>query len=363
VRIDELDFYFPKRLIAQRPAEPRDSSRLMRLERSGRPSHSRFSDLPGLLRAGDTLVFNDSEVLPAKVLGRKASGGEVELLFLRPISRSQAGGPFGEMWEALARRSHRLRPGTIIHLGDGEEIVLRELLGDGRWLVQGPDGRSMRDIMGRNGSLPLPPYIRSYPGDPARYQTVYASAPGSVAAPTAGLHFTPAVLEELDHRGIRKAHVTLHVGLDTFQPIREAIVEDHQIHTEPYEVSAAALRTIRKTRESGGRLVAVGTTATRVLETLAEQDHLSGDPPAGALRGSTSIFVTPGYRFRAVDLLLTNFHLPRTTVLALVMAFAGVERVRAAYAEAIRVSYRFFSFGDAMLLDREWVADDPGEKT
>jgi S-adenosylmethionine:tRNA ribosyltransferase-isomerase len=239
----------------------------------------------------------------------------------------------------------------MLILPGGETLTLQTLLGDGRWVVEGPPEASLVELMERYGRLPLPPYIKSYPADPDRYQTVYAARLGSAAAPTAGLHFTPELLETLRARGVGRAHVTLHVGLDTFQPIREAVVEDHRIHRETYFVTAENIAILRSARARGGRLVAVGTTATRVLETLGGIGAFATgacDAPAG----DTQIFITPGYRFRVVDALLTNFHLPRSSVLALVMAFAGAAPLRAAYDEAIALRYRFFSFGDAMLVEK-----------
>ena len=356
MQLEELDFHIPEGLIAQEPLEPRDSCRLLRLTADGRREHRVFSDLPGVLRPGDTLVFNDSRVLPARVQGHRASGGKVELLFLRPVGCKDGE---TERWEALARPSHRLRPGEQVLLGDDEALVLTQLVGDGRWLVEGRNGRSLLALMERHGRLPLPPYIKKYPADPSSYQTVYAAAPGSAAAPTAGLHFTPALQERLRAAGVEAAYVTLHVGLDTFQPIREPMVQDHKIHREAFSVSQVALATIRSARAEGRRLVAVGTTATRVLETLAglgaldaAADAPGGGGPGGAgITGFTEIYITPGYEFRAVDALITNFHLPRSTVLVLTMAFVGVERLREAYAEAIAMRYRFFSFGDAMLAE------------
>jgi S-adenosylmethionine:tRNA ribosyltransferase-isomerase len=357
VRLDELDFDFPEGLIAQHPVEPRDSCRLMCVAADGERRHMVFSDLPDLLRPGDTLVFNDSRVLPARLRARKPTGGNVELLFLRPAELpAQAE---GESWEVLARPSQRLLPNAELLLLGGERLMVRTPLGEGRWVVEGPPGRSLVAIMEAQGELPLPPYIKTYPDEPSAYQTVYASAPGSAAAPTAGLHFTPGLLARLERAGMRSAYVTLHVGLDTFQPIREGIVEDHRIHRESYSVSAEALQTIRAAIDSGDRLVTVGTTATRVVETLARIGALEGRVQEETICGSTDIFITPGCRFRAVDLLLTNFHLPRSTVLALAMAFAGVERLRQAYAEAIALGYRFFSFGDAMLIENPSTSDGP----
>lgn len=368
MRLEDLDFAFPEELIAQHPAEPRDSCRLMHLRGDGSHVHQRFDGLPLCLLAGDTLVFNDSKVLPARMRAHKASGGRVELLFLHPSKRcfSRAVGgptaqvaslPSGEVWEVLARPSHRLKPGMSLSLEGGEAVLLTESLGEGRWEVQAPPQVSLVALMEEHGALPLPPYIRENPDDPDSYQTVYANTLGSAAAPTAGLHFTPGLLETLAKSGVGSAFVTLHVGLDTFQPIREEQVESHRIHRETYAVTASNLEVIRAARSRGGRLVAVGTTATRVLETIAkagligERGDASGSHIAEDIFGETQIFITPGYRFLAVDALLTNFHLPRSSVLALTMAFAGPERLRAAYGEAIALRYRFFSFGDAMLID------------
>lgn len=357
MRLEELEFDFPQELIAQRPAEPRDSCRLMHLRGDGGRDHLVFSELPRLLRAGDTLVFNDSRVLPARVDVRKPTGGEVELLFLRPLDGASVrvpetdGGVHGEYWEALARPSHRLRPGGELVLRHGERLLLRQSLGEGRWVVEGPPGCSLAAALETVGRLPLPPYIKTYPEHPEGYQTVYARVLGSAAAPTAGLHFTPALLERLDRIGVHSVFLTLHVGLDTFQPIRERIVEEHRIHREDYSVPVEALRRIKEARAGGRRLVAVGTTAVRVLETLAQTGALDEEAAAGPVRGSTGIFITPGHRFQAVDALLTNFHIPRSSVLALTMAFAGADRLREAYREAIALRYRFFSFGDAMLVE------------
>jgi S-adenosylmethionine:tRNA ribosyltransferase-isomerase len=349
VRLDELDFDCPAERIAQHPLEPRDSCRLMFLPAGDAARHLVFSDLGSVLRPGDTLVFNDSRVLPARVGARKMSGGAVELLFLRPSETGDGDG--AECWEVLARPSHRLRPGGELTLGDGERLTLVRLLGEGRWVVAGASGRPMVSIMEANGRLPIPPYIKTYPSDPSSYQTVYAAVPGSSAAPTAGLHFTPALMERLAAMGIKSAYVTLHVGLDTFSPIREEVVEDHRIHTETWSVGPEAMRTMLEAVTGGTRLVAVGTTVARVLETVAGAGGGARPPLGGEAGGTTNIFITPGYRFRLVDALLTNFHLPKSTVLALTMAFAGKERIRRAYAEAIALDYRFFSFGDAMLIE------------
>ncbi len=297
MRLSELDFDFPEELIAQHPANPRDSCRLMHLTEEGDRRHLSFSALPDLLRPGDTLVFNDSKVLPARVEAHKTTGGSVEVLFLHPVeadgaaddqappaARERVGaenGQQGELWEVLARPSHRLRAGGELLLPDGERLILRALLGEGRWLVEGPPGCSLVAAMEAQGRLPLPPYIKTYPDEPSSYQTVYASVLGSAAAPTAGLHFTPRLLARLRECGVQSAFVTLHVGLDTFLPIRESVVEDHRIHRETYSVAAESLATIREALASDRRLVAVGTTATRVLETLAQTGALENASAEG----------------------------------------------------------------------------------
>ncbi|RPJ73552.1 MAG: tRNA preQ1(34) S-adenosylmethionine ribosyltransferase-isomerase QueA, partial [Desulfobacteraceae bacterium] len=312
MRLKELDFDFPEELIAQKPVEPRDACRLMYLPASGGCAHHLFSELPRLLRAGDCLVLNDSRVLPARLEARRSSGGRVEVLFLRPEGTDTGDG--GRRWEVLARPSHRLRPGGALLLAGGEELLLEASVGEGRWIVQAPPGRPVIALMEKYGRLPLPPYIKQYPAEPSSYQTVFAHAPGSAAAPTAGLHFTGDSFAVLRQEGVKTAYVTLHVGLDTFQPIREPIVEEHRIHRESFSVTAAALEIIRETRGEGGRIVAVGTTATRVLETLSQWGKLDDDLAGPSVEGETDIFITPGYRFQVVDALLTNFHLPRSSV-------------------------------------------------
>jgi len=313
VRTAELDYDLPRELIAQRPSGRRDASRLLVHDRSsGETRHRGFAELPDELPGGTLVVVNDTRVVPARVRAPRRSGGEAEVLLLEPLGADGT-------WEALARPSRRLRPGERVG-----SIELLEALGGGRWRV--------RLERGPEGEMPLPPYIETRLEDPERYQTIYAREAGSAAAPTAGLHFTEELLERLDVE-----RVTLHVGLDTFRPVTTDDLAAHALHGERYAVAAAAWERIR----SAARVLAVGTTTVRVLETLAR---------GGALTGRTELFVTPGFEFRRVDHLLTNFHLPRSTLLALVMAFAGVERTRALYRLAIEERYRFYSFGDAMLL-------------
>lgn len=325
----ELDYGLPEELIAQRPAEPRDTSRLMVVDaKRGSISHHTFRDLPGFLFPGDALVLNETKVMPARLHVRKSSGGEVELLFLRNV-----GGPDRERWEALARPSRRLRPGVELSAG-GETVKLVEDLGDGYWVVEGDD---VGGLLQRSGSVPLPPYIRATPEVEKAYQTVYAEKDGSAAAPTAGLHFTDRVLREVADRGAGVAKVTLHVGTGTFLPVRVEKLEEHRMHAEYYRVPEEAARVVEETR----RVVAAGTTVARTLESWAA---------CGETEGESEIFIYPGFRWRAVDALLTNFHLPRSTLLAMVMSFGGVDLVREAYRVAVEERYRFYSFGDAMLL-------------
>jgi S-adenosylmethionine:tRNA ribosyltransferase-isomerase len=312
MRTAELDYELPPELIAQRPLERRDESRLLVAERaSGEVRHRHFRDLLSELPEGALVVVNDTRVIPARIRVRRETGGEAEVLLLEPVDDG--------LWEALARPTRRLQAGT--RLGP---VELVEHTGGGRWLVR-LEGQP-------DGEAPLPPYITEPLADSERYQTVYAEDPGSAAAPTAGLHFTPELLAGLDVE-----RVTLHVGLDTFRPVTAEDLADHEIHSERYRVEPAAWERIR----AAERVVAVGTTTVRVLESLAR---------GGPLEGRTELFITPGFDFRRVDALVTNFHLPRSTLLALVMAFAGVEETRRLYRLAIDEGYRFYSFGDAMLL-------------
>ena len=327
--VSRLDYELPEELIAQRPAEPRDASRLMVVDvEYNSIAHHTFRDLPDFLRPGDALVLNETKVLPARVEARKPTGGAVELLFLRDLGPDGVGA-----WEVLARPSKRLRPGLVLTAG-GERLRLLKSLGDGHWAVSGSD---LPGLLRRSGRMPLPPYIRPTPETEERYQTVYARNEGSAAAPTAGFHFTERVLDDVERAGAGIARITLHVGVGTFMPVRTEKLEEHTMHAEYYRVPQEAAEVVRDAR----RVVAAGTTVARTLETWAA----SGEP-----EGESELFVYPGYRWLAVDALLTNFHLPRSTLLAMVMSFAGEELVREAYATAVRERYRFYSFGDAMLL-------------
>jgi S-adenosylmethionine:tRNA ribosyltransferase-isomerase len=313
MKSSELDYELPAELIAQQPLERRDESRLLVYEReTGAVRHRRFAELPDELTRGELVVVNDTRVLPARIHTRRESGGAVEVLLLEPIDRDG-------LWEGLARPSRRLRPGE--RLGP---VELVESMGEGRWRLR------LEGVPA--GEMPLPPYITEPLVDPERYQTVYAREEGSAAAPTAGLHFTPELLARLDVE-----HVTLHVGLDTFRPISAEDLGEHRLHSERYEVPPEAWERIR----AAERVLAVGTTTVRVLESVASNN---------VLQGRTGLFIRPGYEFRRVDALLTNFHLPRSTLLALVMAFTGVKETRDLYRLAIEERYRFYSFGDAMLV-------------
>ena len=321
----ELDYKLPEGLVAQSPAVPRDSSRLMVVDvLRGTIDHRVFRDLPDFLHPGDALVLNETKVLPARLLARRPGGGASELLFLRDL---------GSLWEVLARPSRRLRAGTRLLVGE-EELRIVEPLGEGRWTVACADVPGMLE---RHGHMPLPPYIEATPEAEEAYQTVYARVAGSAAAPTAGFHFTKEMLGGVQRAGTRISRITLHVGTGTFSPVRSEKLEDHQMHAEYYFVPDEVARVVGDAE----RVVAIGTTVARTLESWAA---------TGIREGETEIFIRPGYRWRAVDVLLTNFHLPRSTLLAMVMAFAGKELIREAYEVAVKEHYRFFSFGDAMLL-------------
>lgn len=355
MRVADFDFDLPSDRIAQSPPAERDGSRLMVLDRhSGSREHQKFSDIVNILREGDVLVMNDSRVIPARLLGRKPeSPGRVELLLLE---ETEAG-----LWWSMVRPGKRVRPGMRLQFGDPEagqlvcEVI--EKNPEGHILVRWDQPEFFWERLARIGQIPLPPYIeRGEQGaseqDATRYQTVYSRAAGSVAAPTAGLHFTDRILRALEAKGVRLCYVTLHVGAGTFLPVKAESVSDHTLHEERYELGRETAQALNEARASGRRVIAVGTTSMRVLETVAAQTEGSIQPSTGRTR----IFIHPPYRFRLVGGLLTNFHLPRSTLLMLVSAFAdpgglgGRELIQSAYAEAIREQYRFFSYGDAMFL-------------
>jgi len=338
MRVADFDFDLPAELIAQFPPETRGASRLLHVDAGGACHNRLFADLPALLHPDDLLVLNDTRVIKARLFGRKDSGGKVELLVERVTGEHEA--------LAFIRASHAPKPGSRILLADGSTLDVMARQDDLTRLRSSAPVLSVLDKLGR---LPLPPYIEHAPtaDDEARYQTVYADAPGAVAAPTAGLHFDEAMLARLAAHGVRTARVTLHVGAGTFQPVRVDAIADHTMHSERYTIPQATVEAIADTRTRGGRVVAVGTTSLRALEAASQ----GGELVAGS--DETDIFITPGYQFRTVDALITNFHLPKSTLLMLVSAFAGLDAIRAAYAHAIRERYRFFSYGDAMFLERQ----------
>jgi S-adenosylmethionine:tRNA ribosyltransferase-isomerase len=330
------DFVYdlPPELIAQTPIEPRDASRLLLLDRStGAFEHRHFYELPDLLKLGDLLVANESRVIPARIFAYKTqSGGAIEILLLRRLSDLD--------WQALLR-GHRLRVGTSIEVTPDLNAEIIEHTPTGEFIIR--FNRPIDDQLDRVGVMPLPPYIHARLDDPNRYQTVYAHTPGSAAAPTAGLHFTPALIDRLKARDIDMIYVTLHVGLDTFKPVETEDVEQHHIHSEYMQFDQATAFQIQQAKSAGRRIIAVGTTAVRVLESAARHNFQP-------FIGDTNLFIYPGFEFRAIDGMITNFHLPRSSLLMLVSAFAGKEKIDRAYAEAVAQRYRFFSFGDAMLI-------------
>ena len=340
--MDLHDFYYelPRELIAQDPLEDRSGSRLLVLNRStGETEHHIFREIREYLRPGDCLVVNDTKVIPARLIGsREGTGAKIEVLLLKRRA--------DDVWETLVKPGKKARPGVRLCFGDGllrGEVL--EVVEDGNRLIRFTYEGIFEEILDRLGQMPLPPYITHQLKDRNRYQTVYAKHDGSAAAPTAGLHFTPELLDEIRKKGVQIAHVTLHVGLGTFRPVKVEAIEDHHMHSEFYVVEEEQARIINETRAGGGRIIAVGTTSCRTLESAADED---GVLRAGS--GWTDIFIYPGYEFRLTDCLITNFHLPESTLLMLVSALAGRERILKAYEEAVKERYRFFSFGDAMFI-------------
>ena len=339
MKTSDFDFYLPEELIAQTPLERRDTSRLLTLDKvTGETGHYHFYDLPQFLKPGDCLVLNNSRVLPARLIGHRPTGGVCEVLLL-----SDKG---DNVWECLVRPGRKLRTGAQVIFGNGELTATIEAEeSDGNRLVRFHYQGIFLEILEHLGKMPLPPYIKAELQDNERYQTVYSKVMGSAAAPTAGLHFTPELLQTIQDMGVSICYVTLHVGLGTFRPVKAEDIQDHEMHSEFCQISQETADIINRTRANGGRVICVGTTSCRTVESFAEED--------GTMRarsGWTNIFIYPGYRFKVLDALITNFHLPQSTLIMLVSALAGREHVLAAYEEAVKERYRFFSFGDAMFI-------------
>ncbi len=337
LRRSDYFYELPQELIAQDPLADRSSSRLMAVDRNtGKYEHKVFSDIVDFLDPGDCLVLNNTKVIPARLLGkREGTGGHVEVLLLKRINATD--------WETLVKPGKSCRPGQKLDFGEGTlKAEVLEVVEDGNRIVRFHFDGIFEEILDKLGEMPLPPYITHKLADPTRYNTVYAKYDGSAAAPTAGLHFTPELLKKIEDKGISLAYVTLHVGLGTFRPVKEDVITDHKMHTESYQVTKETADLINRTKAEGGRVICVGTTSCRTVESCAGDD---GTVHPGS--GETSIFIYPGYKFKVMDGLITNFHLPESTLIMLVSAFAGRENVLSAYEEAVRERYRFFSFGDA----------------
>ena len=340
MKTSDFVYDLPEELIAQTPLARRDSSRLLVLDKiSGEVEHRHFYDLTDYLNPGDCLILNNSRVIPARLFGTRPTGGAVEVVLLKDLGDNR--------WECLSRPGKKMRPGTEVIFGDGAELkgVVEEVCEDGNRIIRFSYEGIFLEILEKLGHMPLPPYIKEQLNDPERYQTVYSREPGSAAAPTAGLHFTEEMLDKIRVMGVDVAFVTLHVGLGTFRPVKVVNVEEHEMHSEYCTIPEETAEVIRRTRERGGRVIAVGTTSCRTLESFAGEDG-----SVFASGGWTNIFIYPGYRFKCIDALVTNFHLPGSTLVMLVSALAGQENILNAYNEAVREKYRFFSFGDAMFI-------------
>ena len=339
MKTSDFNYNLPQELIAQTPLDRRDGSRLMTLDKTtGEIGHHHFYDLPQFLRPGDCLVLNNSRVLPARLIGHRPTGGAVEILLL--VDKG------GDVWECLVRPGKKLREGARVTFGDGQlQAEVQEVLPDGNRLVHFEYKGIFLEVLEELGRMPLPPYIKAELKDQERYQTVYSKVVGSAAAPTAGLHFTPELLEQIGNMGVKLCYVTLHVGLGTFRPVKEDEITEHEMHSEYCVIPRETADIINETKKNGGRVICVGTTSCRTLESWAAEDGTMT-----ATGGWTNIFIYPGYRFKVMDALVTNFHLPESTLIMLVSALAGREHVLNAYNEAVREKYRFFSFGDAMFI-------------
>ena len=340
MKLSEFDFELPEELIAQHPVEKRDTSRLMVVNReNGNIEHRHFYDILDYLKPGDVLVRNNTKVIPARIYGKKETGANVEFLLLNNIE--------GDIWESIVRPGNKLHVGTKVIFGDGlltAEIL--EIMPGGTRKVKFFYEGIFNEILDQIGLMPLPPYIHEELKDRDRYQTVYAKYKGSAAAPTAGLHFTPELLKKIEEKGVKIANVTLHVGIGTFRPVKEDEVEKHEMHSEHYYIKQEDCDKINETKKEGKRVISVGTTSCRVLETIANPENGTVEP----IEGDTQIFIYPGYTFKCIDGLITNFHLPQSTLLMLVSALAGKDYIMKAYNEAVKEKYRFFSFGDAMFI-------------
>ena len=339
MRVDEFDYDLPESLIAQQPIENRDESRLMLLNKeTGETTDRYFKEIVELLNKDDILILNDSKVIPARLYGEKVpTGTEIEVLLLNRVNKNT--------WEVLVRPGKRVKKGVKVKFGDGELVgEAVEYTDFGGRIMEFSFEGNFDEILDKLGQMPLPPYIKKDLDEPERYQTVYAKKRGSVAAPTAGLHFTPELMEEIKNKGVQIKYITLHVGLGTFRPVKTDKVEEHDMHAEYIEVDEEIVETIKQTKEGKGRVIAVGTTVTRALETAAETGELS------EFKGWTEIFIYPGYEFKVIDALITNFHLPKSTLLMMISALADKEKIFNAYEKAIEKEYRFYSLGDAMFI-------------
>ena len=340
MKLEEFDYYLPEELIAQVPIKKRDASRLMVLDRNDRSiNHEVFKNIINYLEPGDCLVRNNTKVIPARLYGKKETGANVEFVLLRRIE--------GDIWESIVRPGNKLKPGTKVIFGEGLlEAEILDIMEGGTRKVKFYYEGIFNEILDQIGLMPLPPYIHESLKEKDRYQTVYAKYEGSAAAPTAGLHFTPELLKQIEEKGVKIANVTLHVGIGTFRPVKEENIEEHKMHTEHFYIKQEDAEKINETKKNGKRVIAVGTTSCRVLETIA-------DPETGLVKpqeSDTGIYIYPGYKFKCIDALITNFHLPKSTLLMLVSALADREFILKAYNQAVKEKYRFFSFGDAMLI-------------
>ena len=341
MKLEEFNYELPEELIAQVPIEKRDESRLMVLNRKEKTiEHKKFKDIIEYLEPGDCLVRNNTKVIPARLYGKKDTGANVEFVLLKQIE--------GDIWESIVRPGNKLKPGAKVIFGDGLlEATILDVMEGGTRKVEFKYKGIFNEILDKIGLMPLPPYIHESLKEKDRYQTVYAKYNGSAAAPTAGLHFTPELLKQIEEKGIKIANVTLHVGIGTFRPVKEENIEEHKMHTEHFYIKKEDAEIINKTKKSGKRVIAVGTTSCRVLETIADENT----GLVKEIEADTGIYIYPGYKFKCIDGLITNFHLPKSTLLMLVSAFADREFILKAYNEAVKDKYRFFSFGDAMFIN------------